>query len=170
MLQSVPGVILLGAIGSIIATGLIYFVRLIFKNFVDSKERIAKRLVYGYRKSIDLGEQFRDMHGPYSNETRYLASVVYETGMFVGVAIMLLLSLALSILVYVMFALEKPLPLSTFIGATIFFANKTLKDGLYITSLLSQETLDAKEAIEKAQPKSFPEWEKAAKIASQPKP
>ena len=170
LLQSVPGIILLGAIGSVIATFLVYLVRLIVKSFIDSKERIAMRFIYGYWKSVECGERFRDLHAPHTNETRYLASIVYETGMFIVVAVMLILSLALSLLVYVMFAIEKPIALSTFIGATIFFANMTFKHGLYITSLLSQETINTKEAIEKAQPKTFPEWEKATNNAGQPKP
>lgn len=160
LLQSVPGVILLGAIGSIIATILIYVVRLTLKSLINSKERIVMRLLYSYAKTIEVGERFRDVHAPQSAETRYLASVVYETGMFLGVATMLLLSISTTLMTYLTFALERPLALSSFVGMTLFFANKTLKHGLYITSLLSPETLDRKDAIEKAQPKTFAEWEK----------
>lgn len=170
LLQSIPGVILLGAIGSIIATMLIYIGQSALKSLINSKERIVMRLIYGYVKSIEVGETFRDVHVPHSPETRYLASVVYETGMFLSVAAILFLSISTTIMVYLIFALERPLVLSSLVGLVLFFANKALKHGLYITSLLSQESIDTKEAIEKAQPKTFAEWEKAVISAERSKP
>jgi predicted PurR-regulated permease PerM len=153
LLKSILGVIVLGAIGSIIGAIIYRLIKTIVIRIGKIKDRVFMWIMQPIFKGAEKAEKFRELFGHKSTETKYIAYMIYEASIFIGNVIILFISLAITIIILLFFSLDKPIALSAFIAINIFMIIETLKQGLYLLNLLSNDTINTIIAFEKGKPK-----------------
>jgi hypothetical protein len=161
LLKTVWGVLVLGAIGSIIGAIVIFVLKKITKKVVESKDGIIMRLIYPMGREIEIGEKIRNALGPTGRDGQFLIYHTYQSLGFIFDIFALILSVTLTAHVAIAYGLERPILLSVIIALNLILFRAFLKSGIRLCSHVSEAIELAADEIEKSQPKKFSDWDQA---------
>jgi uncharacterized membrane protein YedE/YeeE len=156
--KSVAGIFLLGVIGSIVATIVIYLCKRIFVKAAESKEYLALRLMYPYGREVMIGEEVRDKLGPQTHDAQFL---VYHTFLIlacVADVVLFACSATLTAHVVIAYGITRPYLLGSMFALNIIFFSAMTKSGVRVSSHQFAPLEAAVKKIEEAQPKRFSTW------------
>ncbi|AQT60811.1 hypothetical protein [Cellvibrio sp. PSBB023] len=157
-LQNLFGVLLLGALGSILGVGILSVGRRLIRFLSEHKEYFYLRILYKFIfVPYEIGSNFTKLISP-SNDAKY---IIYYIAQLIEVLILFFISLSLFIVgsfIILLHGIEKPYLLS-FI-ASIFFLTFFGWFNLLVrcVGFLSREHHDLMKKIKSEQPKSFKEY------------
>lgn len=157
-MESLTGVITLGALGSILGTVLVSLLRRMWKRLYESRKKLLFKVAYPLGKQIEIGRVVNKNHSPKGDEGQFL---VYHIGASASSAkdfMIFLCFVTLAAHVAIAYGIERPILLSSLIALTLISAFGALKSSLRVHSHISSELSGSIRSIKKEFPKSSGEW------------
>jgi hypothetical protein len=162
LLSTVWGVILLGAVGSILGGIIIFLVKKSIAKFVANlKHNFPKnRLFYPFYRSILLGQNIKELKGKEHQDADFILFAMRATLMSAIDLILFFLISFLTAIVAIFWGLERPILLTSLLSLSMLSAFAWLKSGVYSLSLIAGETYEAGKEINKSIPKKYQHTQK----------
>jgi hypothetical protein len=163
LIETVWGILLLGAAGSVVGAVIIYLTKRLATKIIESKDVAMMRMLYPLGREVEIGEKIRGVLGPVNRDAQFL---VYHTLQSLGCifdTFALLLSLTLTAHLAIAYGIDRPVLLSVMIALNFIFFWGFLKSGLRLSSHVTQIVESTAKKIDDDQPKKFSAWYKARK-------
>ncbi|WP_133406541.1 hypothetical protein [Parashewanella tropica] len=160
LLESIQGIIILGAIGSILGGFLVYlskksFTYLLIKiNELAFAERMKHPLVRTVKAAAKLREAHAEQHASFDYQLYVSRKMMFATIDF----IILICTLTLTLGTLIAFGIERPLVLSALLSVLILAFVSALKTSLHIVVLTSEKAEAIDNQIHAEIPKSYKEY------------
>ena len=159
LLTTVPGVILLGALGSIVGSILIMVTRKIAQRLKGRWRRFRISFLYRlFGRDIQIGERFHDHYAAQAESSAYVLFVLSELVEFLTVTGLAIISIAITTVVAIWYGLDRPVLLAAGISISIMLAIKFTRQGVYMSTLTETSAYKVAEQIKEAQPKRYHDW------------
>ncbi|MFB1095389.1 hypothetical protein ACEWH9_14630 [Vibrio diabolicus] len=158
LMETLLGVITLGAFGSILGSILIYVLRRTGKYLYNSRKKILLKLFYPIGRQIEIGRSVNNQYAPNTEDGQFLVYHVDATASSVIDANIFLCFITLTAHVSIAHGIERPILLSALIALTLISAFGALKSSLRVSSHTSKELSGNIRQIKKTFPKSADEW------------
>ncbi|WP_028862416.1 hypothetical protein [Psychromonas aquimarina] len=157
LLTTILGVILLGAVGSILGGLLVFLVK---KIFVLSVERIRKyspanRMLFPLKRSYFTAIQLRTEYVTEAYEFEYPLYVVKKLIIFALDAVIFICFALLTAIVSIIYGLDRPILLSYLISFMLFFFWKMLKTAVHSSALVGENVRISAHKIDGKTPKKY---------------
>ncbi|MFC4859697.1 hypothetical protein ACS8MQ_00940 [Pseudomonas sp. MAHUQ-62] len=157
LLGTIWGVLLLGVIGSIIGSILIFLLKRIWHKLSESKEKIIIRALFPFALNYEQGEKLRiSLMGKESE--KYISYVIVSAAFLVFSSVFFVAMVGAAITTYVVHELARPQLLAAFFGGSLYLAYEIFKRIFYISGLVSRDVHGLVEKIKKDQTKKFSAW------------
>lgn len=157
-LKTIPGILILGAAGSIFGAFTIFLTRKISKLLFVKKDLFLLFVLLPYGRRVDKGQKIRDLYLPLDNQTQFLLHFVHSTAYFVLNSLNLFFAMAISGYLYSLYTLTRPKMLSLAAAYLVYAIHCWLKTGAYLAALTPRSLDKNVEAVEKAKSKTYREW------------
>ncbi|WP_423840409.1 hypothetical protein ONE56_06025 [Vibrio mytili] len=158
LLGTMPGVIVLGAIGSILATIVVKLVIYVCKKGFYSGVKSILNFMYPLIRSGDVAEAFRGEYEPENMDIKYLIFIVMSTAEWLFVAICWALSTLFMIYTFFDVGLDNGLLLSVSLAIFFFCSYQFVRHSFAYTSYVPQHVLNSYRALDDAFPKTYKEY------------
>lgn len=157
LLSTVWGVVLLGAIGSVLGGFLVYFAKkIIFSCANKLKSNFPKtRLFYPIYRSAILGHSIKELKVKEHENADYILFAIRASIMSAMDIVLSFFLMFLTAIVSIFFGLDRPILLTLLLSLTILSVFAWLKSGTYSLSLILGETYKAEKELNKAIPKKY---------------
>ncbi|EJL6507090.1 hypothetical protein [Vibrio cholerae] len=160
-LGSIPGVVVLGAMGSIVAAILMKFMKILCGRIINSSEDMLLHVLYPFVRSSDVAEAFRDEFEPKNQELKYLSYLLLCTAAWILSGICAIVSFLFLVYAVFLVGFDDGLFLSASIAVFLYFFQSFLKDSFSYLSLMPKDMTDAYKQVDKVTPKTYKEWKSA---------
>jgi hypothetical protein len=158
LLETIWGILIIGAVGSILGGIIIYMVKKLAAYFNIHKESIFLSFLYRYYSPLIIGEKLATQASP-SKDSLYICWVSSELAWWITFTLTLLFNLLLISIILLFFGTERPFALGFSISLALLLLHYFIKQSSYIYGLASQEAqFDAFKAAKLKHPKNFKEW------------
>ncbi|MBD9654323.1 hypothetical protein IB239_05760 [Pseudomonas sp. PDM12] len=158
LLGTVPGVVLLGAIGSVLGGIAVVLMKICWSALAHKRLMLLQRMLFPIRIDIYQNEKLVELMGPKTSDGKYVGYLVVHCLFAALEALAFFLSFGFVLYIYLEYELDRPRVLAFFIGATLFFAYTLFKNMVCMWSLVSNDISDLAEKIEEESPKNIHEW------------
>ena len=157
LLSTVWGVILLGAIGSILGGFIIMLTKKLTINLINSlKNNFPKtRLFYPIYRAAILAQSIKKLKCHEQKESDFVLFAIRQSVMFIAETLLFFFVAFLTLIVIIFFGLERPILLTTLFSLSILTFFNWLKSGVYSLCLISGETYSAQKELDKSIPKKY---------------
>ena len=161
LLSTVWGVILLGALGSILGGFLILLMKKVVSRLVVKlkKDFPKTRLFYPFYRAATLGKSLKDLKSKEQKDSDFVLFAIRQSVMFVADTILLFFTFSLTAIVAIFFGLDRPLLLTFLVSLSILSIYSWLKSGIFSLTLISGDTYHSHKKLEGAIPKKYSEIE-----------
>ena len=163
--QSVWGILILGAVGSIVGAFIIYLVKKIFAHINSNKQKYLNSFLYKYFIHFNISDKLSRKLNP-SQDAKYIAWCISEFSDFICSSLSLGLILCFTAIVVLFFGIDRPILLSVLISIIILLANLCLKNLVSTIGLIDRNIWTAHKEIKNSQPTNYDEFEKSCKEKS----
>jgi len=163
--QTVWGILILGAAGSIVGAFIIYLVKILFTHINTNKEKYWNSFLYKYFIHVNISSKLSFKLQP-SQDAKYIVWCISEFSDFICSALYLGLILCFTAIVVLFFGIDRPILLSVLISIIILLAHLCLKNIVSTIGLIDRNIWSAYEEIKNSQPTSYDEFEKSCKEKS----
>lgn len=157
---TIYGVLLLGTMGSVIGTGLIFLAKKVARKILAKRNDIILRLIFPLGLMVERGEALRNSVGSTTRDGRYLGYVIVVCCYSVFGIVASFCFLSLSAYIFINYYLDRPGLLSFFVALTLISIYGLLKDVVYLRCLVCDIVHGEYDRIKKEQPKNYSEWVK----------
>jgi hypothetical protein len=169
LLGTVWGVIILGAIGSVIGSILWVLIRRLSRRLVGSWYRLLFALAYTrFGRHIEIGEKLRAQYAEESKAQRYMVHVVVTAANTLFESMLATAAVLGTIAIAVVYGIHRPLLLVVAISITVPLVLQCIRSGVYLICFVDQSIQDMEERIESSQPKRYRDYA-AARLAERAK-
>lgn len=158
LLGTMPGVIVLGAVGSILATIVVKLSIYVFKKSFYGGVKSILNLMYPLIRSGEVAEAFRDEHEPENMDVKYVIFIVMSTAEWLFVAICWALSTLFMVYTFFDVGLDNGLLLSVSLAIFFFCSYQFIRHSFAYTSYVPQGVLNAYRALDDTFPKTYKEY------------
>lgn len=157
LLSTIWGVILLGALGSILGGFLIFLMKKIISILiVKLKNSFPKsRLLYPLHRAITLGRSIKSIKSNEQNESDFVLFAIRQSIMFLADTMLLFFVFLLTSIVAIFFGLERPILLIFLVSLSILVIYNWLQSGCFSLALISGDTYHAHKKLDKSIPKKY---------------
>ena len=158
LLGSIPGVIIVGGVGSIVGSLILHCLKLWWKAGANKRFELAQRVLFPLRVLIYNSEKLRDEAGARTADGKYVVYVMVHCVFVMAGLIALFMSLGFCIYTYLTYGLDRAQVLSFFVGSTLFFFYVVFKDFVMLWAFVSEDIAALDDRIEEGAPKNLAEW------------
>ncbi|MGF0335541.1 hypothetical protein [Ectopseudomonas toyotomiensis] len=158
LLGSIPGVIIVGGVGSIVGSLILHCLKLWWKAGANKRFELAQRVLFPLRVLIYNSEKLRDEAGARTADGKYVVYVMVHCVFVMAGLIALFMSLGFCIYTYLTYGLDRAQVLSFFVGSTLFFFYVVFKDFVMLWAFVSEDIAELDDRIEEGAPKNLAEW------------
>lgn len=158
LLETVQGVLLLGALGSVVGGIAVYLVKMCWVALADKRLLLIQRILFPIGIVIYRKERLVELMGPKTSDGKYVGYLIVESLFIVLEAIAFFSSFSFIVYVYLTYGLERPKILAFFNGCSIYFGYILFRDTVSVWSLISNDISDLAEKIHDESPKNIHEW------------
>jgi hypothetical protein len=162
LLETVWGILILGACGSIIGGSIIYLLKGLYRKISSNRELYLKRFLYKYYIESVISEKLMETIKP-SKDIKYAFFANWELAELIIEVIALFLVLFFIAIVAMLYGVERPYVLSMSISLAFIFAHNCLKNAFSSFGFLDSEIFQLQKSIGRTQPKNYDEWEESIK-------
>ena len=157
LLETIWGILILGASGSILGGIIIYIVKKVTVFVNSHKENIFYTVTHRYYRQIEIGKKFIKHQNP-SKDSGYIVYCIGEWFYLSVLSFALISVLIMGALILLFFGLERPYLLSSSVSLALLLLNSFIKQGMFCTSMYDEEVDKVYEDIESKQPNGYKEW------------
>lgn len=162
---TVPGILILGAFGSILGGIIIYVVRLIFQRAPRLWKFVQQTVLYPYVREIEIGERLAEA-APELDDSQDLqlfmfwgfCEVVIFSG-WVGLAVTFTSGVA------VLYGLSRPMLLAFSISVTLLLCGGLIRTGLRYVGAFDTRAGGVEEELERTLPKTYRHWRFGSRLS-----
>lgn len=158
LLGTIWGVIVLGAMGSILGVFLLYVIKVCWGGMAERRLLLLQKIFFPIRRDIYQAETLVNIMGPRTPDGKYVGYLIVETFYALLEAIAFFMSLGFSLYVYIAFSLERPVLLSFFVGLSLFISYDFLRTIVSLSALISEDIFTLAEKLGEESPKNIHEW------------
>jgi ABC-type multidrug transport system fused ATPase/permease subunit len=163
--QSVWGILILGAVGSIVGAFIIYLVKKIFNHINSNKQKYLASFLYKYFIHVNISEKLSCKLHP-SQDAKYIAWCISEFSYFICSFLSLGLLLFFTAIVVLFFGIDRPILLSVLISIIILLVHFYFKSLVSTIGLIDDNIWSAYKEIKNSQSTNYDEFEKSCKEKS----
>lgn len=157
-LSTIPGVLILGALGSVLGTALVFGLSRIRSYLASRKRHLTMSLLMPFGIRIEAARAFRGKFASKSETENYLVYAISKAVSTVMSGVALLLSFAFTSVIYVIHSIDRPILLVISIAATGYFAKETMFSLLYLESLGNESLHESETKITRELPRDVDSW------------